>query len=366
VATHSVRAVVRLAPRKLADEPSDWAEMQKYTVYQTTRDPFELDLPCRLKGPIRAQGKLKIGAHYPNYTDAWWRYLKDLDRMRLAGRPDYRPFNGPVYLPYVEQDADQLLALRDSLSVTAVDLSVKAAAADWVKPDSLTTYRIYPKGPEYVVPALPYTVQGASLGPDPASNPLGIYYCPGTLTVGDNVTIRGSVYCKNDLRISGVNVRLESVDLPALQGAPAPVRLPVVVCQNMQVQSTASLTVAGLVAAFDRFEILKSPETVTFGLVGRLIARKVYYAERQPWETTNWKDYYLLYIMQLGNPLLPTDPHFPMWMAQWGRQPKPLLTAAPDSTEITYHWGKTGGFVYVAHPDDPGLRWDLLEWTDNP
>ena len=49
-----------------------------------------------------------------------------------------------------------------------------------------------------------------------------------------------------------------------------------------------------------------------------------------------------------------------------GRDPEPQLTISPDSGPITYHWHYPGNQIYAPHPNDDGLRWDLLEWTEDP
>ena len=60
-------------------------------------------------------------------------------------------------------------------------------------------------------------------------------------------------------------------------------------------------------------------------------------------------------------------PYFPVWMYQkQGRAPEPLWTIQPDAQTIRYHWQNWDEPIFQPHPDDGGLRWDLLEWTDNP
>ena len=366
MATYQVRAVVRLVPRNLADEPSDWATMQQYTVYQSKKDDFEIDIPCRMEGPVRVQGKLELAKHYPDDSDAWLRYLQDLNAMRLAGQPDYRPFSGPVDLPFSEQAGEYLTALTNQLGVAANDQPVSAAASDWVKPTSLTTYQIYAGGPVYTIPSVDTTLEDTSLGPDPLTNPLGLYYRNGNVTIRGNVTISGSLFCKDDINIEGANVRFEPVELPAVDGSQDPVRLPVATCQNFVVKPSANGSVAGLLAVFDKFEISKSPETVRFAITGRVITRKLYIKERQPWETLNWEDYYEDFEDQLDGAEGPVVPYFPVWMGYRGRDPQPLLTVKPDPAPVRYHWHDPQYPVYVPHPDDDGLRWDLLEWTENP
>jgi hypothetical protein len=363
VATCQIRAVFRLLPRAFAAEPSDWSTMQDYTVYQSHKDSFEVDIPCRLEGRVRIQGRLKIAFHYPNDLDAWRRYLEDLNAMRTAGYPDYRPFNGPVDLPFSEQDALYLYALTNRLAVTAANVAVNEAASDWVKPTSLGSYQIYDGGPTYTIPTLGATLQDTTLGADPLTNPLGIYYREGTVEIGDNVTIRGSLFCRDDIKIQGSNVHFQPVELPALHGSDQPVRLPVASCRSFLVGPTGGGELAGLLAVFEKFEIQKSPETMQFAITGQVVTHNFYVRERQPWESLNWGQYYFDFWYQLTHG---GEARFPVWMGSQGRDPKPLLTVKPDSGPIRYHWHYPGNRVYEPHPDDDGLRWDLLDWTENP
>lgn len=362
IATYGIRAVVRLVPRALAEEPSDWDTIEQYTVYQSKQDSFEIDIPCRLEGAVRVQGKLEFAKHYPDDPSAWGRYLEDLNAMRLAGQPDWRPFSGPVDLPYTEQAAYYLHALGAKLAVTAKDTPVNEVASDWTKPSSLSSYQIYDGGPVYTIPTVAGTLEGITLQPDPLSNPLGIYYRDTTITVGDHVTVAGSLFCRDDIRIQGTDVHFKPVALPALHGSDHPVRVPAGSCRNFLVEETAGGELAGLLAVFDRFEIKKSPKTVAFALVGRLVTRKLYVKERQPWETLSWDDYYSGFQEQDEGGV----PYFPVWMGNQGYDPKPLLTVKPEPTPVRYHWHNPQEPVYVPHPDDGGLRWELLEWTENP
>ncbi|MFH1919678.1 MAG: hypothetical protein ABIP48_07345 [Planctomycetota bacterium] len=361
-ATHQARAVVRLVPRALYDEPTDWATMQQYTVYQSKNDSFEIDIPCRLEGPIRVQGKLMIATHYPDNNNAWLRYLGDLNAMRLDGLPDYRPFNGPVDIPFLVQAGVDLSALTGELGVTANNTPVSETAADWALPVNYTDYQLYPGGPIYTVPWVGTTLENVTLEPDPSTNPLGLYYRDGDITIRNNVTIRGTLFSKHDVRIEGTNVHFEPVELPALYGSQTPVRLPAVTCNKFTVKSTAGGSLTGLAAVFADYSVEKSSDTVQFALTGRLIARQLFIKERQPWETVIWGDRYTDFMAQF-----PVVPYFPVWMAGWGQgyNPQPLITIKPDASPIAYHWKKPYDPVYVPHPDDDGLRWDLLVWTDS-
>lgn len=363
-----VQVVVRLVPRNLRPEPTDWATMQQYTVYQTRDDDFEIDIPCLLEGRLRVQGRLRIAPNYPDNDDAWRRYLEDLNKMRLARLPDYRPLKGPVHLPYAAQEAKHLWALIFRLGVTTWNTAAQAAAADWVKPTGLASYQIYaPGGRAYAIPQLPSTLQDIVLAPDPLTNPLGLYYRDGSLTIRDNVTVRGTLFCKDDIHVEGANVLFEPAELPALAGSTAAIRLPVLTCQNFLAKHTAQGSVTGLVAVFDRFRIDKGPETNRFAFTGRIITRKYFLKEREPWPSVRWQDEYNAFMAQV---LLGVK-YFPVWMGNRGRNPQPLLTVHADPTPPRYHWHRPGEPVFIPHPDDasslaptnPGLRWEVLSWT---
>jgi len=365
VATHQIRVVVHLTPRKLSDEPSDWAAMQRYTLYQTTTDDVSLDIPSRIEGPVRINGKLKVAPDYPNDNDAWARYLGDLNAMRLAGLSDYRPVNGPIYLRSASQEAKYLLALTSNLGVTVVETPVNTAAGDWVNINSPTSYQIYDGGPVYNIPTIGNTLQNMTLGPDPLTNPLGIYYCDTNLTIQDNVAIQGSLFCKGSVQIVGLNVQFQPVNLPALYDSPqVPVRLPVLTCQNLTIQPTAGGSLTGLLAVFDQYLVPQRSASVSFPLTGRVIARRYKIDKRQPWDTLNWGNYYFNFLFQQ---FLPGGTrYFPVWMGYQGYNPQPKLTLKPDPTAVAYHWYNRYYPIYVPHPNDADLRWETVSWTENP
>ena len=368
IAKYRIRAVVELSPRNMAAEPTDWATMQDYTVYQTNDDYVALEIPCRIEGPVRLQEKLRIADVYPNDTEARLKYLQDLNAMRLAGLPDFRPFNGPVHFRCSDLDAsyfDELIAL---LGMVVIDVPKQEVASDWREPVSLTDYQIYEGGPIYTIPHVSGILENVTLEADPLNNPLGIVYCDTSITIRDNVTIHGSLFCRDDINIEGTKVVFLPVDLPSLNGSDVPVRLPVASCQNFLIKPLADATVRGLVAVFDRFEVERSHETTKLDLLGRLITRRLYLMEREPWDLLYWNDHYANFSMNLalGDP--PLTPYFPVWMQAQGRDPIPRITIRPDPgpNVCQYHWYDQDDPIYLPHPDDDALRWDLLEWTENP
>jgi hypothetical protein len=363
ITTYQITAVVRLVPRQLSTLPINWNTMQQYTVYQTASQPFQIEIPCQLSGSVRLQGALTIAPTYPDTWDSWVRYLSDLNSMRSGGYADYRPFTGPVRYVSGQIDGTNLTALTSYLGVSASPLAAPTNNSDWVQPSSFSTYQIYPDGPVYTIPTVSNNLQSVTLGPDPMTNPLGIFYYNSSLTIKSNVTIRGSLFCKNKLTIDGTNVHFEPVELPGLFGSTPTVRLPAIICKSLEVTATAVTgSIKGLIAAFDTFTIDTASEAQTFPIIGRVVTSKFYINARQPWDTTNWNWLYYLYWTYYRF----SNPYFPVYMASNSRNYQPLLTIKPDTTSITYHWPTPNSPVFLVNPTDGALRWEVVKWTENP
>ena len=220
ISQHTIRAVARLIPRAVPNEPSEWATMQTYTFYQTKECITTLDIPCSHRRPyLRLQGKLHLGHHYPMDDDAWSYYFYHLNLMRWNGYGDYRTLTGRVDFDYWQQDWHVRDILTNYMSVSTSHVALDTANADWSKPTCLTAYRLFPGGPQYSIPSLSGTLANRTLDISVSDNPLGLYYAGGSLVLGDNVTIRGTLFCQEELRVDGTNVVFESVDNPPLHGA---------------------------------------------------------------------------------------------------------------------------------------------------
>ncbi|HLA84919.1 MAG TPA: hypothetical protein VJL29_09000 [Thermoguttaceae bacterium] len=399
-ASHTMRAVMRLIPRALShwsnwernwqanwpssipSWPSDWykmagvkvgSEVKPYSVYQTHKQEVKLDIPCRLEGYVRLLGKLTVGSNYPQspsypiMSTAWQKYMSGLKSMAQYGPGDYRPVNGPVQLLTSSQNSTYFLTLYLNLGFTPLDLLDAAEVSfDWQKPTGLTKYRIYPGGPEYDIEPLPETVQQGgtvALGPEPKTNPLGLFQQTSNCTLRGDVTVHGSVFCEGTVDFAGTAV-LEPVNMPALCGSSAPVRLPSLTSAYLNVKSGSATTIQGLVAVFDTLEIYPSSVTLPFTLTGRLVAKKLTVNKRQPWDTANWNGLYTTFNSQ--SPKNP--PYFPQWLATQGYDPVPKIKIAADATPVLYHWNDwsnwNNGIFVPNDADNGGLRWEMLKWKE--
>ncbi|MBN2217962.1 MAG: hypothetical protein JW719_11360 [Pirellulales bacterium] len=387
-ASYTIRAVVRLIPRALstwpdfADDtepfwPVDWKKMEGYAFYQTKQEDVNLDLPCQLRGTVRFQAKVYVGDHYLAFSTSnynpWRSYLTGLKQMYSSGLPDYRPLNETVHAPLSSFDSLYKIYfytyLRSALGFSFTEKSPDETASDWVKPDDLETYQIYPGGPVYDIPALGGIPPGTSLQPNPITNPLGLFQQSGGCALEGNVAVRGTLFCDGEIKFLGT-AQFTSVDMPPLHGSDEPVRMPVLSADKLTVESTSATTIEGLVAVFDTLEIKKSPTTLPFNLTGRLVTKKLYIREREPWELADWTDLYNQWRTETSGSV-----PFPSWLQQppRGYNPAPQITIGPDSTPVQYDWNDWDNPIYVPHDDDvtdessqPGLRWEMLQWRENP
>jgi hypothetical protein len=385
-ASHEERSVVRLVPRELAPEPANWTEdVLNYTLYQTAWGTVSIDPPARIEGRVRLQGTLHLGCGYAWSWAAKSKYFTDLNAMRSSTPPasgpswlllDYRPFNGPVTLAYGAQEWGLVSLLNDPWNAAATDMDVKTYNADVVTRSLASTYetdgyKLYTGGRTYSGAAIGSTQAGVNLQPSPRSNPLGLFYRQGDLELRDGVAVRGALVAWSDssadLVVSGRNVNLESLDLPALVGsdgcAGPPVRLPVVASTGDITLAPGSQSVMrGLVAAIDRFEVDGDDQAdMGLALEGKLIAREIVIQERNDWDksedwwNSHWTNYNALPAAERS-----VKP-FPVWLlAQHKLDYRPQLGIKPDAQPARYFWPTTAGPVYVPHSDDDGLRWDVL------
>ncbi len=357
--THQARAVVELARRKLADEPSDWPTFQQFTVWQGTRSAFQVELPSRIEGRVRVQGNFEIAEDAPNRTLPRFQYLDDLKKMKNAGMADNRPFNGPVHY-----DVGSNLATAARLVTLGVSSVNKANgepfAADWQQPMSLSSYQIYPGGPVYNVELVGSTLENDTLVPDPATNPLGLFYQAGNIEIRNNVWLEGTLFCGGNVSIRGTNVQLQAPVLPALDGGTTPIQLPVISCRDLNVEPLSAATVSGVVAVFHHFRVRSGSEDTSFQLNGRMIVSNDFKIRvRSEWAATNWNAEYAQWLSR-------TDvyPHFPQFMAAQGRDPSPAVAIRPDTSPKTYHWHKPGDPRYEPAAGDAGLKWNVVDWRN--
>jgi len=382
VSTYRVCAVVRLIPRAVADPPgsvsqTDWEAMGDYTVYQHAAGTFELSVPCRFEGPVRAQQEIEYGDEYAWSDDVRDQYWSDLENLRQAAKTDWRPFDGPLHLPFDEQNgyrAGSTSFFEDQMGWKLADTPEASAGLSF--PSGWTTYRLYPGGKQYSAEPLRSRLENVGYEPDMLTNPLGLFYrTGGSMDLYDNVTIRGTIVGEGswdgDIHLRGTNIVIQPTELPALAGSSKPIRLPAMIIEDdFRVHDGADVALSGVVFCNDDFEARATDQAdVAFRLAGRLLARNIMVDGRNEWgDQTHgwWQALHNAYKTQEGDE--GGIANFVVYLAKFtGLNPEPQITIVAEETEADDRWPDFSQPIYVpGSADDDGLRWDLIEWTENP
>ncbi|HTN74225.1 MAG TPA: hypothetical protein VL096_03225, partial [Pirellulaceae bacterium] len=271
--TYRVQAVLQLVRKRLNSAPASWANVLNYTTYHWSTNASMIEFPTHVTGPSYFQGQIFISADYPIDPNSRTRYHADLNAMRTAGMGDYRVMTGPIGTPLTKQTAATLTFLQSTMGLT-VNSVTSSSSAPATFPSS-SSYRLFPGGKLYDAPIIQNqygsTLAGVTITPDIKTNPLGVFVSNGTLTIGDNVTINGTIIVDGgsepDIRITGKNVNLLAPTLPKLDGSTTPYQLPVaIVKDDFQIYGTAAASVRGVVAAWDEFAYLRADNTATLDL----------------------------------------------------------------------------------------------------
>ena len=310
-----------------------------------------------------------IGNNPPGSPRA--RLLRDWEAMRVAGLGDFRPLTGPIDTPARETSAEVLSLLQEECKVN-VNTIEQHGEAPVSHPGKVVAYRLYPGGAQYKVAELESTVQSVRLGPDPLTNPLGIFRRENGVRLRDKVQIQGTIIIHGsldpDLDVDGEHVEMLPVDLPSIYGDSANYQLPVaIVADDIHVLSGSSGSLTGMALTWDETEVSYGSQVTAFDMQGRLIAGEFEVHERSQWDESSswWKTRLNEFMDQLGEPK--GEIYFPQFVeADRGLEQQPKIVFRPDPSGATYHWHDWTQPLFVAHPDDSGLRWDLIEWRDSP
>jgi hypothetical protein len=374
-AMHKVDAIVQLARRALQAEPANWTDFEPYAVHQWGNRAVSTQFPLHIHGPAQVLGTLSMFPEYPLSTTPEHRYFQDLEKMRVDGLGDNRPFMSPVKIALARQTEATKSYLQD-LGISAVD-STASTSPPVTHPVSVVSYKLYPGGKSYLAPILQNaygsSLQNRTIEPDPIGNPLGIYRSRNTLTIYDNVHIKGTIISEGttpDIQVFGTGISIEGVNLAPLEGTNQNFQLPVAIIKDdLRMYSTSDATVLGLTMVYDEFEVAAGPKTAKFNLTGQLMTSGLAIRGRSEFALlgiVEWESQYTLFMLQ-NLPLIPTSTkYFPVWMQDKSSLPvAPLIKLQRDTSGVKYHWQTWSQPIYLKDPADQGLRWNLVRWTES-
>jgi len=362
-ATYEIEAVVQLVPRAFSAAPSEWSTITQHTLYQLATDDCRLEVPIAIKGPVRFQSGIQlITSNSIGDANARTRYAADLNLMRSAGYQDYRPLNSTVKFPYSMNDSTMRTFLQTQLGVTTTDLGVSSTSF----PSSFSapaSYKLYAGGKSYTPQSLSSTVNGGTYQSSPRTNPLGIFVRNGSVDLKSNTTIYGTLIATDQVNLDGTGITVEAANLPDLEGATQPTRLPAIYARNLSLNSTSGGSVRGATVVLQEFQSISGDQAnmnVTF--TGNVAARRIRLRGRNGWSSAPWS--LLLTLFNLQYSATNGVKYFPVYAHSLGYQAIPVVTIQPESIPVTEHCPDVNQPVYVPGASDPGLRWELVRWTD--
>jgi hypothetical protein len=378
--SHAIRTIVQLVPEKTPAEPPGWADQEPYRVYQYASgdtNQFQVEFPLHIDGPTRIRSPLSICGPDWGAIDSKKEYLRDLRKMRDAGWPDHRPFSQSVTLPILLTDSATLLLVTNTLRVTVNDGTLDTHASlltDYGLNSSHVTYRLYPAGPLYSAVLLPSLLQNTTIQPDPAVNPLGLCVATTDLTIGANVTVRGTIIGLGNVTFSTGTSDLEAAYMMPLAESSVALHLPTLaVAGNAIVADGARVTLRGLMFVGGMFSCpVAGQSTMAFHLKGRLATREFQVQPRMEFNQSDkwWEDRYDEF--RAAHLVAELD-HFPLWLeSKYGLSFAPAIKFEAPDAALNYHWKKGPDTLYEPLPADSGgtgngqatLRWTVVSMRD--
>lgn len=295
------------------------------------------------------------------------RYLGDLLKMKTAGLGDFRPFTGDIRLNQSTNSNSTWLSLSRMLGLT-----VSFANYSVTTPTEITaaasTYRLYPGGAEYSVPAVSGSVSNRTFAADMVENPLGVVRLTGDLNIGSNVSFEGLCITPGDgidVTISGNSVKMRGPTLPALVGETSTWELPVIYGRDDVYITSAQAEIEGAVIAGDRFSIQEGADDVQCALTGMLHAQRASVGTRQTWDSYDgdWGNQLSQFVTATGGD---ADDYFPQWLSsERGLTLNQNLSISPPAETRSYYWPDLSQPIYVADPGDEGLVWEYVRRSEN-
>jgi len=374
VSRYTATTVVQLERKAMVAAPSEWDSVQGYAICQIGNIAATVEIPARIEGPVRIEGPLSFANSYPGDPTVRQRYFSDLEAYRQDTGIDIRPFTGPLELGAGRTSQDVQDELSQDTNVTVTEFSPSSLYIPWV---SIPGYQLYPGGKIYETPNLTNeygrVISNITLEPDPIENPLGIFRTNGPIQFEDNTTFRGLLVTSGsspDIRISGSNVKISGVDLPAIEGATQPVQLPTLMSNDdFQIfPATQNCTIKGACLARDDFQTYGGL-TVDCEITGaifmtdlKLFGESTFNVGDTIWDLrhTTFKT-----LLDLGS-LLGIEVYFPHWLNTTGMDPVSKVKIKHSGNAVEYHWHNWYQPVYQPGSSDGGaLRWNLVRMSES-
>ena len=250
------------AAEDVADNPTNFDQIQTYALWgRDTGSTLVLEPGDRIEGNIWINDNPVL------YGDPHWDSDVRDDFMKAVGTRFTRtvsgqkqflhphPLSGTVTFksnPSSSQQSDLSDFKVSWTRISSMPSSPTIDFSDW------QTYRVYANGFIYASETVSSSLQNVTLRPS-AANPLGIFYRNGSISLGDNVTIQGTLVSTSQISFNGDDIHVVSYNYCTDAGTPITTqaenwpRLPAIVADRVSFDRNTSSTVEGAILLKDTF-----------------------------------------------------------------------------------------------------------------
>lgn len=274
--TRTVEVTVQLMPRlpgrtigpgdtasaeDVAINPNDYDSIQNYAVFAKSSGDFDVDPGVRIEGNLYLKQSLSLFSN-PGWSGSIEdRVLKDLKQRFVTTSGGATTFQHPYPLAgSVSLYSNPTEGHKNDYSDAAVVWNRNTTVPSYpsITYSNFQQYRLFDDGFVYTAQTVNSTLSNTTLRPS-ATNPLGIFYRNGSITLYSDVTIQGTLVSTGTINIIGDRVQVTSFNWKGTGGtalvsnADLWPRLPALVAEDVFIERNTSVIIEGAIAAADSF-----------------------------------------------------------------------------------------------------------------
>lgn len=234
--------------------------IQTYALFASSGSSLNQSLRMRQGHCVDGPSWLTQGVSYTS-TSNWSSTVRN-ELLQSIGSTYSQTTSGTTTFQYPHPIAGPITIVSSLTAAETTDLSrlnvPHSTASTTLTPPTVsfsdwTTYQLFQGGFTYSA----HTLNGGTLDGDvlrpSASNPLGVFYRPGDLTIDDNVVIHGTLVCTGRVSFTGHNAIVASINWHDATGSPLATtsdlfpRAPAIVANEINLGSSLRASIDGAV-----------------------------------------------------------------------------------------------------------------------
>ena len=250
------------AAEDVADNPANYDQIQSYVLWgRATGNTLVMEPGDRIEGNIWINDNPVIYGD-PNWDsdvrDDFMKAVGTRFSKTVSGQKQYyhpHPLSGAVTFKASPSSSQQSDLADINVAWSRITTMPSSPTIDFT---AWQTYRVYTNGFSYSAEVVGSSLQNVTLRPS-AANPLGIFYRNGSIMLGDNVTIQGTLVSTSQIAFNGSDIHVVSYNYRTDAGTPLTTqaenwpRLPAIVANSLIFDRSTSSTVEGAILLKNTF-----------------------------------------------------------------------------------------------------------------